>query len=162
MKPSYSSRYAMLPTHTSRCSMWAVSRYVSPYPPVWPTGNDSVCEAMVARLRKAVRAATSTSPSTYCPMTRSGNALHRTTAIPLTTAVLGGEAIIDTLEGSVRVKIAPGTQPGTQLRLRGKGFPVYKREGSYGDLIVTFRVAIPTSLTPHQRKLYEELQREER
>lgn len=93
---------------------------------------------------------------------RSGNDLHCTTAIPLTTAVLGGEAIIDTLEGSVRVKIAPGTQPGTQLRLRGKGFPVYKREGSYGDLIVTFRVAIPTSLTPHQRKLYEELQREER
>lgn len=89
--------------------------------------------------------------------TRVGNDLHLTVALPITTAVLGGEALIDTLTGSVRVKVGAGTQSGSKLRLRGKGFPMYKREGSYGDLIVTFEVKVPTTLTPRQRELYEEL-----
>lgn len=92
---------------------------------------------------------------------RTGNDLHLTVSIPVTTAVLGGEVTVPTLTGNVRLKAVPGTQPGSKLRLRGKGFPIYRREGSYGDLIVTFSVTIPTTLSPRQRQLYEELQRGE-
>mgnify|MGYP003288699966 FL=1 len=88
---------------------------------------------------------------------RMGNDLHLTTTLPLTTAVLGGEITINTLKGSVRIKINAGTQPGSKLRLRGKGFPIYKREGSYGDLIVTFQITIPNNLTKKQQQLFEEL-----
>ena len=55
------------------------------------------------------------------------------------------------------MKINTGTQPGSKLRLRGKGFPIYKREGSYGDLIVTFQITIPNNLTKKQQQLFEEL-----
>lgn len=92
---------------------------------------------------------------------RTGNDLLLTVPLALTTAVLGGEATVPTLTGDVRLKVAPGTQPGSKVRLRGKGFPIYRHEGSCGDLIVTFSVSIPTTLTPHQRQLYEELQHSE-
>lgn len=92
--------------------------------------------------------------------TRVGNDLHLTVTVPLTTAVLGGEVVVDTLTGSVRMRVPEGTQPGGKRRLRGKGFPVYKREGSFGDLIVTFDVKIPTGLTARQRELFEELERD--
>lgn len=88
---------------------------------------------------------------------RVGNDLHLTATLPLTTAVLGGEVVIETLKGNVRVKVSAGTQPGSKLRLRGKGFPIYKHEGSYGDLIVSFQLSIPNAPTPQQRKLFEEL-----
>lgn len=88
---------------------------------------------------------------------RVGNDLHLTTTLPLTAAVLGGEVVIETLKGNVRVKVSAGTQPGSKLRLRGKGFPIYKREGSYGDLIVSFQISIPINPTPQQQKLFEEL-----
>lgn len=86
-----------------------------------------------------------------------GNDLHLTATLPLTAAVLGGEVVIETLKGNVRVKVSAGTQSGSKLRLRGKGFPIYKREGSYGDLIVSFQISIPINLTPQQQKLFEEL-----
>ena len=60
------------------------------------------------------------------------------------TLILGGEAMVPTLDGSAKVNIKPGTQPDSTLRLRGKGFPVYKKEGSYGDLFVKFRLQLPT------------------
>lgn len=88
---------------------------------------------------------------------RVGNDLHLTTTLPLTAAVLGGEVVIETLKGNVRVKVSAGTQPGSKLRLRGKGFPIYKREGSYGDLIVSFQISIPINPTPQQQKLFEDL-----
>ena len=93
--------------------------------------------------------------------TRTGNDLNITLPIPVTTAVLGGEVTAPTLTGSVKLKVTPGTQPATRVRLRGKGMPIYRREGSYGDLIVTLSVTIPTTLTPRQRELYEDLQKEE-
>ncbi|MBQ2969227.1 MAG: J domain-containing protein [Bacteroidaceae bacterium] len=88
---------------------------------------------------------------------RVGNDLHLTATLPLTTAVLGGEVVIETLKGNVRVRVSAGTQPGSKLRLRGKGFPIYKHEGSYGDLIVSFQLSIPNAPTPQQRELFEEL-----
>jgi len=88
---------------------------------------------------------------------RSGNDLFATTTIDLYTAVLGGETTIDTLSGKVKLKVSPETQPGTKVRLKGKGFPVYKKEGQTGDLYVTFDVKLPTNLTEKQRELFSEL-----
>ena len=90
-----------------------------------------------------------------------GQDLHTHLPLPLTTAILGGKITISTpLNETLRLKIKPGTQPGSKVRLRGKGMPIYRREGSYGDLIVTFTIAIPTTLTTRQRELYEALLRE--
>lgn len=88
---------------------------------------------------------------------RSGNDLYSNTSIDVYTAVLGGEKIVDTMNGKVKLKIPPGTQPGTKIRLKGKGFPVYKNEGEHGDLFVTYNVLIPTSLTDEQQKLFMKL-----
>jgi len=90
--------------------------------------------------------------------TRSGDDLYIRTALPLTTAVLGGEVNVPTLTGDVRMKVGAGTQPGGKMRLRGKGMPKYKKETERGDLIVTFDVHIPETLTDEQRALYMRLQ----
>src|SRR5690625_5066305 len=65
---------------------------------------------------------------------REGSQLHQDLPIDLYTAVLGGEVMIDTLQGKLKIKIPAGTQPGEVIRLRGKGMPVYKKTGQYGDL----------------------------
>jgi curved DNA-binding protein len=88
---------------------------------------------------------------------RDGNDLHKTIDIPLYTAVLGGEITADTFDGKVKLKIKPGTQNGSKMRLRGKGFPVYKKEGEAGDLYYTFQVKVPEHLTDRQKELFEEL-----
>ena len=89
---------------------------------------------------------------------RLGDDLHETVTLDLYTAVLGGDQIIDTMDGKVKLKVKPGTQNGTKIRLKGKGYPVYKQEGQRGDLIVTFNVQIPTHLTSRQQELFRELQ----
>ncbi|MCE8551806.1 J domain-containing protein [Bacteroides fragilis] len=89
---------------------------------------------------------------------RLGDDLYVDVEVDLYTAVLGGEKVVDTLEGKVKLKIKPETQNGTKVRLKGKGFPVYKKEGQFGDLIVTYSVKIPTSLTDRQKELFRELQ----
>lgn len=89
--------------------------------------------------------------------TRLENDLHTTLSIDLYTAVLGGEITTDTLDGKVKLKIAPGTQNGTKLRLKGKGFPLYKKEGQFGDLIITLTVKIPTNLNAEQTELFRKL-----
>ena len=78
--------------------------------------------------------------------------------VDLYSAVLGGEKVVDTLDGKVKLKIKPETQNGTKVRLKGKGFPVYKKEGQFGDLIVTYSVKIPTNLTDKQKELFRQLQ----
>ena len=88
---------------------------------------------------------------------RSGNDLYTTVDIDLYAAVLGGEITLDTLSGKVKLKVKPETQNGTKMRLKGKGFPVYKKEGEYGDLFITFSVIIPTNLTEKQKELFKEL-----
>ena len=89
---------------------------------------------------------------------REGDNLYMNVPIDLYTAVLGGEQIIETLNGKVKMKIKPETQNGTKVRLRGKGFPVYKQDGQFGDLFVTYEVKIPTHLTEKQKELFRELQ----
>ncbi|MDB5222252.1 MAG: molecular chaperone DnaJ [Chitinophagaceae bacterium] len=88
---------------------------------------------------------------------RMGNDLYTTVEIDLYTAVLGGEVTVDTLSGKVKLKVKPETQNGTKIRLKGKGFPVYKKEGEFGDLFITFSVKIPTHLTEKQKELFKEL-----
>jgi len=88
---------------------------------------------------------------------RLGNNLFTTVELDLYTAVLGGEITIYTLDGKVKLKVKPETQNGTKVNLRGKGFPVYKNEGQFGDLQVTYSIKIPTNLTKKQKSLYEEL-----
>lgn len=88
---------------------------------------------------------------------RSGNDLYLTTTIDLYTALLGGETTIHTLKGKVKLKVNPETQNGTKIRLKGKGIPVYKKEGEAGDLYVTYDVKLPANLTEQQKKLFTEL-----
>lgn len=91
---------------------------------------------------------------------RLGNDLYTTVSIPLYTAVLGGEEIIDTLSGKIKLKIAPETQNNTQIRVKGKGFPVYKKDGQFGDLYVTYDVKIPTNLSEKQKELFRQIANE--
>ncbi|MEO7120405.1 MAG: J domain-containing protein [Ginsengibacter sp.] len=88
---------------------------------------------------------------------RDGNDLSGTEEVDLYTALLGGEKTIDTLDGKIKLKVSPGTQNGTKIRLKGKGFPIYKKEGEYGDLYITWNVKIPTNLTDKQKELFTEL-----
>lgn len=88
---------------------------------------------------------------------RVGDDLYASVDIDLYKAVLGGETIIDTLDSKVKLKVAEGTQNGTKVRLKGKGFPVYKKENSFGDLYITYNVVIPTNLTEEQKELFKKL-----
>jgi len=89
--------------------------------------------------------------------TRAGNDLNTTVPVDLFTAVLGGEMLMDTLDGKVKLTIKPETQNNTRIRLKGKGFPVYKSENEFGDLYITYQVKIPTNLTEQQKNLFAEL-----
>jgi len=90
---------------------------------------------------------------------RSGNDLYTKANLSLYTAVLGGEITVDTLNGKVKLKVKPETQTGSVIKLKGKGFPVYKSKGQFGDLYVTYTVKIPTDLTEKQKELFIELSR---
>ena len=90
---------------------------------------------------------------------RLGNDLYTTVTLDLFTAILGGEKTIDTLAGKIKLKIAPETQNGQKTRLKGKGFPVYKKEGVFGDLYITYQILLPTHLTEQQKELFIALQK---
>jgi curved DNA-binding protein len=61
------------------------------------------------------------------------------------------------LTGKVKLQVKPETQNGAKVKLKGKGLPVYKKEGQHGDLYITYDVQIPTNLTDKQKQLFEEL-----
>ena len=88
---------------------------------------------------------------------RTGNDLYNNVTIDLYTALLGGETNIDTLNGKVKLTVKPETQNGTRIRLKGKGIPVYKKEGEYGDLYITYTVKLPTQLSDKEKALFTEL-----
>jgi curved DNA-binding protein len=88
---------------------------------------------------------------------RLGNNLYATIDLDLYTAVLGGEIILDTLNGQVKLKVKAETQNGSKVKLKGKGFPVYKNEGQFGDLLLTYSIQIPTNLTEKQKELFTQL-----
>jgi curved DNA-binding protein len=91
---------------------------------------------------------------------RKGRDLYTRISVPLTTAVLGGEADVPTLSGKpLRLKIPPTTQNGQVLRLKGHGMPAVGKPNETGDLYVTINVELPRDLTPEQRTLFESLQK---
>lgn len=88
---------------------------------------------------------------------RLGNDLTQEVQVPLYRALLGGEQVVETLSGPVKINIKPETQNGTRLRLRGKGFPVYKKEGEFGDLYLRLTVQLPQRLTNQEKELIQQL-----
>jgi curved DNA-binding protein len=91
---------------------------------------------------------------------RKGRDLYTRVPIPLTTAVLGGEAEVKTLGGkSLRLKIPPTTQNAQVFRLKGHGMPAPGKPNEHGDLYATADVQLPKQVTPEQRKHFEELQK---
>ncbi|MEO6611380.1 MAG: J domain-containing protein [Chitinophagaceae bacterium] len=90
---------------------------------------------------------------------RSGNDLYSNATIDLYTALLGGEITFETLTGKIKLKVNPETQPGTKIRVKGKGVPVYKKEGESGDLYITYDVQLPAKLTEEQKILFTELRK---
>jgi curved DNA-binding protein len=88
---------------------------------------------------------------------RQDNDLYTTVEIDLYTAVLGGETTVDTMTGKIKLKVAPGTQNDAKVRIKQKGFPMYKQEGKFGDLYVTYKVKIPINLSDTEKELFTEL-----
>lgn len=88
---------------------------------------------------------------------REGNDLHTEIDLDVYTAVLGGEVLVETFDGKVKLKVKPETQNGTKVKLKGKGFPIYKREAEYGDLFITYQIIIPTDITEKEKELFKEL-----
>ena len=87
--------------------------------------------------------------------TNSGE-MNATVSIDLYTALLGGDVMITLSNGQkVKMKIKPETQPGTKVRLRGKGYD--RGDGTFGDLIITYQVKLPTNLSERQKSLLQEM-----
>ena len=88
--------------------------------------------------------------------THSGE-MNATVTIDLYTALLGGEVILSLSNGQkVKMKVKPETQPGTKVRLRGKGYD--RGDGTFGDLVITYQVKLPTNLTEQQKQLLRQMQ----
>jgi curved DNA-binding protein len=86
----------------------------------------------------------------------SSGEMNATVSIDLYTALLGGEVMITLSNGQkVKMKIKPETQPGTKVRLRGKGYD--RGDGTFGDLIITYQVKLPTGLSERQKSLLQQM-----
>jgi DnaJ-class molecular chaperone len=91
---------------------------------------------------------------------RKGRDLYMHVSLPLTTAVLGGEAEVRTIDGkSLRLKVPPATQQGQVFRLKGQGMPVIGKPEEHGDLYATADVQLPKAVTPEQREHFVALQK---
>jgi molecular chaperone DnaJ len=86
---------------------------------------------------------------------REGTEIYYELDVSIAQAALGTRVVVPTIEGPEEIEIKPGTQPGTELRLRGRGVPHLRRTGSRGDLHVFVRVAVPTKLTKEERAALE-------
>jgi curved DNA-binding protein len=93
----------------------------------------------------------------YSKFKREGSNLYSNVDLDLYIALLGGEILVDTFDGKVKLKVAPETQSGTKVKLKGKGFPVYKRENEFGDLYITYQIKLPTNLSEQEKALFMEL-----
>ncbi|MFD1016160.1 DnaJ C-terminal domain-containing protein [Winogradskyella rapida] len=88
---------------------------------------------------------------------RDGAHLYLTVDLDLYTALLGGEITVPTFDGKVKLKVKPETQSGTKVKLKGKGFPKYKKEDQFGDLFVTYKLKLPENLSAKEKELFTEL-----
>lgn len=90
---------------------------------------------------------------------REDNNLIYNLLLDFPTAALGGTVEIPTLDGSAKIKIEPGTQPGKVMRLRGKGMPAVQGYGyGYGDLIVHISIYVPEKMNKEEKELVEKMQ----
>lgn len=90
---------------------------------------------------------------------REGQNLYKDVELDMFTAALGGEITIKTFDSKVKLTVKPETQNDTTVKLKGKGFPVYKKEGQFGDLYITYKIKIPTNLSTREKELLQELQK---
>lgn len=90
---------------------------------------------------------------------REGNNLYQNVDLDLYTSILGGEITVDTFDGKVKLKIKPETENESKVKLNGKGFPIYKKEGKFGDLIITYHITMPTDLSEKEIELFKQLQK---
>ncbi|MCF8464718.1 MAG: J domain-containing protein [Flavobacteriales bacterium] len=88
---------------------------------------------------------------------RDGDNLYATVKLDLYTAMLGGDLMVNTFDGKVKLTVQPETANGTKVKLKGKGFPVYKHDGQFGDLYITYELQTPTNLGTKEKQLFEEL-----
>lgn len=90
--------------------------------------------------------------------TRRGDELFTEVFVDIFTILLGGDVLIATLNGDVRITIPKGIEYGKQLRIRGKGMPVYGTEGMFGDLFVKIKYYMPKNMSPEQIDLIRQAQ----
>jgi len=90
---------------------------------------------------------------------RDGEDIYVRVAIPFSLATLGGQIEVPTVEGDIKIRIRPGTQSGTTIRLRGKGAPIL-RSRSNGDEYVRLNVLVPEKLSREQKNLLEDMKEE--
>jgi molecular chaperone DnaJ len=93
----------------------------------------------------------------HAVLRRDGTEIYHDLQLSIAQAALGTRARIPTIEGDEDLEVRPGTQPGTEIRLRGRGVPQLRRPGARGDLHVLIHVNVPTKLSKRQRQLLEEL-----
>jgi len=86
---------------------------------------------------------------------RDGTELYYELDVSIAQAALGTRTTVPTVEGDEEIEVKPGTQPGSELRLRGRGVPHLRRAGARGDLHVLVRVVVPTKLDRKERELLE-------
>ena len=84
--------------------------------------------------------------------------LYVTVDVDLYSALLGGELMVDTFNGKVKLNIKPETQNGTKVKLKGKGFPKYKKVDEFGDLYITYQIKLPKTLSDKEKELIKQLQ----
>jgi len=83
--------------------------------------------------------------------------LYASVDLDLYLAMLGGNITVDTFTGKAKMKVKPETENGTKVKLKGKGFPVYKNEGHFGDLYITYNIKTPKNLSRKEKELFKEL-----
>lgn len=88
---------------------------------------------------------------------REKSTLYKTVELDLYTALLGGEISVKTFDGEVKLAVKPETQSGTKVKLKGKGFAKYKTKDQFGDLVLTYRVSLPTKLSEREKTMLNEL-----
>lgn len=91
------------------------------------------------------------------PFKRDGDHLYTSVDLDLYKAILGAEIMVDTFNGKVKLTVKPETKNGTKVKLKGKGFPKYKKEGQFGDLYITYHLKTPTNLSKKEKELFTEL-----
>ena len=89
--------------------------------------------------------------------TREDDNLHAAVDVGLYQMLLGGVIRVPTMNGSVKIKVPPESQPGKVMRLAGYGMPVFQSENRKGDLFVTLQVSLPEKLSDDEKKLFREL-----